>query len=270
MAPTYHNMAPTQDQPPLVDPLPGPWLSLATLGLVVAGWGAVMGPHLPLWALIPGGLLLWGVTLMLAARLTRRRRARVALTGAVDAHAPALRRNLARAQRRNDYGHLVRDDTAAAVAEFLASVGLSAHDLPQAAALIRARLGQADRATAESGHGLDQIPADPAAFERFVAEALVRAGWQARVTGASGDQGTDVVAIKDGLSVGLQCKLHGQPVGNAAVQAALAGARFHGLAVAAVVTNAGYTRAARDLAAATGVVLLHVADLARPDARLCP
>jgi len=261
-------MTSSQAQPPRVDPLPGQGATLAALVAVALGWGGLMWPHLPVWALIPGGLLLWGLTLALIARLTRRRRAGVALAHAVAAHEPALRRNLARARRHNDYGHLVQDDTDAAVAEFLASVRLIPSDLPGARALIDTQLGRVDRARAASGPDMTRIPADPAGFERFVAAALAGAGWQARVTGSPGDQGIDVVAVKGALTVGLQCKLHGQPVGNAAVQEALAGARYHGLALAAVVTNAGYTRAARDLAAATGVVLLHVQDLSAPDAVL--
>ena len=59
----------------------------------------------------------------------------------------------------------------------------------------------------------------------------------------------------DGLVVVLQCKLYSKPVGNAAVQEA--GMAFHKASHAAVVSNAAFTRQARELASASGVVLLH-------------
>lgn len=105
-------------------------------------------------------------------------------------------------------------------------------------------------------------------FERWCQAVLRRAGWATRRTGASGDQGADLVAEKPGLSVVLQCKLYGRPVGNKAIQEAHAARSHYGTAAAAVVTNAAYTRSARHLAATTGVLLLHHGDLARLEERL--
>ncbi len=86
---------------------------------------------------------------------------------------------------------------------------------------------------------------------------LIKHGWNATVTQASGDQGVDVIASKDGKEIVLQCKLYSKPVGNAAVQEVIAGRAFEGVEFAAVVTNNGYTPAARKLASATNVHLLH-------------
>jgi restriction system protein len=66
----------------------------------------------------------------------------------------------------------------------------------------------------------------PAEFETFCAEQLRQAGWNARVTLQSRDQGVDVIAEKNGRRVVLQCKLYGRPVGNKSVQEATA-ARGH-------------------------------------------
>jgi restriction system protein len=57
----------------------------------------------------------------------------------------------------------------------------------------------------------------PAEFEGFCAEELRHAGWNARVTLQSRDQGVDVVADKNNVGVVLQCKLYTGPVGNKAV-----------------------------------------------------
>ncbi|GJE17850.1 restriction endonuclease [Methylobacterium marchantiae] len=102
-----------------------------------------------------------------------------------------------------------------------------------------------------------EVPDDGIAYERFCAEALREAGWSARPTKASGDQGADVVAERAGIRLVLQCKRYTKPVGNAAVQEAAAAARYWQADMAAVVSNAGFTPAARKLSGATGVLLLH-------------
>lgn len=98
---------------------------------------------------------------------------------------------------------------------------------------------------------------NPIEYEELVADTLIRHGWDARLTKASGDQGVDVLATMGRLRVVLQCKLYGRPVGNAAVQEAIAGQWFEQATHAAVVSNQGYTRAAQQLASTAGVLLLH-------------
>lgn len=102
---------------------------------------------------------------------------------------------------------------------------------------------------------------DPVEYEAMVADILGRHGWDARLTKASGDQGVDVLATKGPLRVVLQCKLHSRPVGNAAVQEAIAGQRFEQATHSAVVSNQPFTRAAQQLAGAAGVLLLHHEEL---------
>jgi restriction system protein len=107
-----------------------------------------------------------------------------------------------------------------------------------------------------------ETPEDGVAYERYCAERLRAAGWDARATQASGDQGADVIAECGGIRLVIQCKRYGKPVGNAAVQEVAAAARYWSGDMAAVVSNAGFTPAARKLSAATGVLLLHHDDLA--------
>lgn len=97
----------------------------------------------------------------------------------------------------------------------------------------------------------------PLEYEAMCADLLRHHGWDARTTSGSGDQGVDVLATQGPHRVVLQCKLYGKPVGNAAVQEAIAGQRFEQATHAAVVSNATYTRAARQLAGVAGVMLLH-------------
>lgn len=105
----------------------------------------------------------------------------------------------------------------------------------------------------------------PTEFETCCADYLAGRGWRARTTARTGDQGIDVLAERRRVRLVLQCKLYGRPVGNKAVQEALAGRVFAGATHAAVVSNQGYTKSARELAARTGVQLLHFTDLARAD-----
>ena len=102
----------------------------------------------------------------------------------------------------------------------------------------------------------------PTDYERHCAVLLRKAGWEAEVTAATGDQGTDVLARRGRRSLVLQCKLYSKPVGNSAVQQIAAARAHHRADFAAVVSNADFTRRARELAATNGVYLLHHDELA--------
>ena len=98
---------------------------------------------------------------------------------------------------------------------------------------------------------------DPVAYEHFCADRLSAAGWRAKSTKSSGDQGVDVIAEASGRRLVVQCKLYDRPVGNGAVQEIIAGRQFEDAHHAVVVSNAAFTRSARHLAAKSDVALLH-------------
>lgn len=98
---------------------------------------------------------------------------------------------------------------------------------------------------------------NPYEYEHFCAAILSGDGWNARATKAGGDQGSDVIAEKDGLKIVLQCKLYTQPVGNRAVQEVFAAKTHEQADYAAVITNHTFTRSARQIAATTQIELLH-------------
>jgi restriction system protein len=108
----------------------------------------------------------------------------------------------------------------------------------------------------------------PTDYEQLVADKLIDLGWNARATGATGDQGIDVIAIKQGAKLVVQCKLYSQPVGNDAVQEVIAGREFEQASYAAVVSNTDFTRAARQLASSARVLLLHHDQLVQLDSLL--
>jgi restriction system protein len=93
-------------------------------------------------------------------------------------------------------------------------------------------------------------------FEDYVAARLRRAGWQVTFTSVSGDYGVDLIGQRDGKSVAVQCKRHGKPVGVAAVQQVVSGARHHGCAKSIVISNQEFTQAAKQLALTHGCQLI--------------
>ncbi|MDI2090468.1 restriction endonuclease [Commensalibacter oyaizuii] len=97
----------------------------------------------------------------------------------------------------------------------------------------------------------------PLDYEAYCADLLCQIGWDAQVTTASGDQGADVIAMKNDVILILQCKLYSKPVGNKAVQEVNAAKSFYHAHYTAVVSNAPYTTSARQLASSTHVALLH-------------
>ena len=93
-------------------------------------------------------------------------------------------------------------------------------------------------------------------FEAYVALVLRDNGFKhVALTKGSGDQGVDILAERNGRSYAIQCKNYDGAVGNFAVQEAFAGAEYYGCELAAVVCPGTFTRAAKELAAETGVLL---------------
>ena len=93
-------------------------------------------------------------------------------------------------------------------------------------------------------------------FEYLCADILKRNGFsRVKVTQGSGDQGIDIIAYKNGLKYGIQCKRYSKNVGNKAVQEVYAGKTFYSCDVAAVITNQYFTKSALELAERNGVLL---------------
>lgn len=93
-------------------------------------------------------------------------------------------------------------------------------------------------------------------FEQFTANLLRKLGYErVEVTPGSGDQGVDVIAVKDGKRYAIQCKRYGQKLGNKPVQEVFAGKTIYGCSVAVVLTNNYFTDGAKEAAKATGVEL---------------
>ena len=102
----------------------------------------------------------------------------------------------------------------------------------------------------------DEMPVDGIEFEHWCAEKLRMQGWDVSVSQASGDQGVDVLAKREGYAVAVQCKRYSKPIGNTAVQEVFAGARNLDVPLACVIGTGGFTKSAKEIASSTGVVLM--------------
>ncbi len=92
-------------------------------------------------------------------------------------------------------------------------------------------------------------------FEKFIAELFSKMGYESEITKASGDQGIDVIASKNGSSIGIQAKCYSSSVGNGAIQEAVAGKNHYRLDKAIVVTNNFFTEPAQQLAQSNSIIL---------------
>ena len=70
-----------------------------------------------------------------------------------------------------------------------------------------------------------------------------------------GDQGVDILAVRNGKTYAIQCKNYADMVGNKAVQEAYAGAQYYGCDIPVVVCPTDFTIPAQELAESTGVEL---------------
>ena len=128
---------------------------------------------------------------------------------------------------------------------------------------IDAAANRCEHERASAGVGLDFRPGmDGFEYEAYCARVLTDAGWKVSNKGDTGDQGVDLIAQRKDMIVAIQCKRYRGSVGNSAVQEIFAGRlTVSPKAHAAVVTNAAFTRSAKELAQATGVYLLQHDDL---------
>lgn len=93
-------------------------------------------------------------------------------------------------------------------------------------------------------------------FEYFCADLLRRKGFQeVEVTKGSGDYGIDILAQKDGVTYGIQCKCYSTPVGVKAVQEAYAGRDYYDCMVGVVLTNQYFTTPAVEVAGKLKIML---------------
>lgn len=93
-------------------------------------------------------------------------------------------------------------------------------------------------------------------FERDIGELVEVLGYGGQVTKPTGDDGVDVLAVRGSRIVAIQCKMYQGSVGNQPIQLLLASKVLHRATDFICITTGRYTRAAKELAGKTGVVLI--------------
>lgn len=177
----------------------------------------------------------------------------------IEKHLANITRNLDRAIQRDEYGGVARDNRAKEIDRFLKSINFEPTYLRQSEelyVLFVQIVGILAKPSSNEQFDPRGHPQDGLYFESWVAESLKQFGWEATPTIGSGDQGVDVTARKDGITIAIQCKRYAGSVGNKAVQEVVAGKAFYGLDHAVVISTGSYTRSASDLASVCGVHLL--------------
>lgn len=93
-------------------------------------------------------------------------------------------------------------------------------------------------------------------FEIYIANLLKKAEFNVSGTPETGDQGADLIAIKNDKTYVMQLKRNLSNVGNKAIQEAVAAKSYYDGDIAVVVTNSLFTQSAKKLARKNNVLLI--------------
>lgn len=182
-----------------------------------------------------------------------------ALTGAIAGHFGTLSLRRVQTVVADVYGRRDRSawerELQAFTQDFAPPHLVEAYGRDKLAALIEQMLDEHER-TAPAIDADYAATMSGEAFERLVASSVRRSGATVRATARSGDQGLDLIASVALGEIGIQCKRSMKPIGNGAVQEVAAGRAFYRTDHAWVVSDAPFTRQARQLAASLNVALI--------------
>lgn len=82
-------------------------------------------------------------------------------------------------------------------------------------------------------------------FEAYFTKILMKLGYNAQITKASGDDGGDIIATKENIKFVFQCKNYSNAVGNKAVQEVYTAKDIYKCNKAIVITNNYFTKQAK-------------------------
>ncbi len=98
-------------------------------------------------------------------------------------------------------------------------------------------------------------------FEEYLMVQFKRKGYRVRLTPTSGDFGADLIMKRWRRQYVVQAKRYSGAVGIKAVQEVIGAMQYYEIENGMVVTNSYYTKAARQLAQASGVTLWDRSDI---------
>ncbi len=100
-------------------------------------------------------------------------------------------------------------------------------------------------------------------FEKFCLAFLTKLGYECEITKESNDGGIDIIATKDGIIVGFQCKNWDSNVGAPVIRETEGARAAMGLDKGAILTTATFTKAAKEEAEKLGIELFNWSAIAR-------
>jgi hypothetical protein len=93
-------------------------------------------------------------------------------------------------------------------------------------------------------------------LEQFLEEVFSELRYSVERTGGAGDQGVDLILVKDGFRIAVQVKGYLDSVPNTAIQEAFTGMTYHKCVGCTVITNSRFTSGGKNVAQAVGCVLI--------------
>lgn len=94
-------------------------------------------------------------------------------------------------------------------------------------------------------------------FEHYLRLLFASQGYRVEVTRAAGDYGADLVMQKEGKKIVVQAKRYTKNVGISAIQEVVGSKAYYKADEAWVITNSGFTEAAKNLASSNKVHLIN-------------
>tara|TARA_B100000214_G_scaffold115042_1_gene81231 strand:+ start:814 stop:1125 length:312 start_codon:yes stop_codon:yes gene_type:complete len=98
-------------------------------------------------------------------------------------------------------------------------------------------------------------------YEFYFSGILLNAGWNVEQSPSTKNQGVDLITEIEDAKFCIQSKRNSNAVGNKVFQEIIPGTQFHGRTHSVVVSNAGLSKSARELAESTGMILINDNDL---------
>ncbi len=215
------------------------------------------------------GIIIFGLIIYISLAINRSVQAEKFINGFIESQAAVFARRKSQLVFLDDYGienvskwekdkkHIVSVVIPSRLAEARLSKGVENLVLRDKSKLLRKIEAAASNCVVEAPRAVRSMQESGVEYERQCAEILQAAGWSARLTKGSGDQGVDIIAEGFNKRVVVQCKLYSKPVGNKAVQEVIGAREYEKADAAVVVSNADYTPSARRLASTAKVLLMH-------------
>lgn len=123
----------------------------------------------------------------------------------------------------------------------------------------RREIGRIQTELADSRHQLarrDWRSLRGTGFEDFLAEVFRALGYSVETTKVTGDQGVDLIITGKGERIAVQTKGYAKNVGNGAIQEVYTGMAYYRCNRCVAITNASFTRDAKDVARKVGCLLI--------------